>query len=257
MSGRPQVARPLAGRRRGRPAGPQLCTEKEADPTGGGRLEAIEAPRRRLRMTAAETSGGSRYGARDGFAVTTPDRPRPTLGADEKGLTAADCLRRAVAWFGGIGVIVERGPLRNGARYPSRVHGAACPELGPAPTASPSDSSRRSPIGGPTARLRIIRRAHTEALPGWPDHSNFPQKTWLPRPPATGHTPRPSRRAGTTSRVTTASRRGAFPPVHLRLYEHMFVPARCITGRRLRRIALLGYAGMPSAFQQPEERWLR
>ncbi len=49
---------------------------------------------------------------------------------DEKGATAAAFLRRAVAWFQGMGITVERVLSDNGACYLSRVHAAACQELG-------------------------------------------------------------------------------------------------------------------------------
>ena len=49
---RPQVVGPLAGRGRGRPAGPQLAAEG-CRPTPADRVAAIEALRR-LRMSAAE-----------------------------------------------------------------------------------------------------------------------------------------------------------------------------------------------------------
>jgi transposase InsO family protein len=49
---------------------------------------------------------------------------------DEKGPTAAAFLRRAVAWFKGMGITVERVLSDNGACYRSRAHAAACAELG-------------------------------------------------------------------------------------------------------------------------------
>jgi transposase InsO family protein len=49
---------------------------------------------------------------------------------DEKGATAAGFLRRAVAWFGGMGITVERVLSDNGSCYLSRVHAEACRELG-------------------------------------------------------------------------------------------------------------------------------
>ena len=50
--------------------------------------------------------------------------------ADEKGATAAAFLRRAVAWFKGMGVTVERVLSDNGACYRSDVHAEACAQLG-------------------------------------------------------------------------------------------------------------------------------
>jgi hypothetical protein len=50
--------------------------------------------------------------------------------ADEKGATAAGFLRRAVAWFKGMGITVERVLSDNGSCYRSRLHARACAELG-------------------------------------------------------------------------------------------------------------------------------
>ena len=71
--------------------------------------------------------------------------------ADEKGATAAGFLRRAVSWFKGMGIQVERVLSDNGACY--RSHAEACAELEMRhiftrpndlrPTARPSASSRR------------------------------------------------------------------------------------------------------------------
>jgi len=49
---------------------------------------------------------------------------------NEKGPTASDFLRRAVAWFKGMGITVERVLSDNGACYRSRAHADACAELG-------------------------------------------------------------------------------------------------------------------------------
>ncbi len=48
---------------------------------------------------------------------------------DEKGATAAGFLRRAVDWFMGMGIRVERVLSDNGACYRSGVHAQACAEL--------------------------------------------------------------------------------------------------------------------------------
>src|SRR3954452_1323953 len=50
--------------------------------------------------------------------------------ADERGVTAADFLRRGVAWFAERGIVVERVLSDNGACYRSRWHTEACSELG-------------------------------------------------------------------------------------------------------------------------------
>jgi len=49
--------------------------------------------------------------------------------ADERGHTAAEFLRRAVAWFRSMGITVER-VMSNGSCYRSRLHHQACQELG-------------------------------------------------------------------------------------------------------------------------------
>jgi len=49
--------------------------------------------------------------------------------ADEKGTTTAGFLRRAVSWFKGMGVQVERVLSDNGSCYRSAVHAQACAEL--------------------------------------------------------------------------------------------------------------------------------
>ena len=50
--------------------------------------------------------------------------------ADERGESAAGFLRRAVEWFGSMGITVERVMSDNGSCYRSTVHAAACRELG-------------------------------------------------------------------------------------------------------------------------------
>lgn len=49
---------------------------------------------------------------------------------DERGESAAAFLRRAIAWFAGFGIEVERVISDNGACYRSRAHALACRELG-------------------------------------------------------------------------------------------------------------------------------
>lgn len=50
--------------------------------------------------------------------------------SDERGQTAAGFLRRAVEWFGSMGITVERVMSDNGSCYRSHVHARACRELG-------------------------------------------------------------------------------------------------------------------------------
>jgi transposase len=49
--------------------------------------------------------------------------------ADERGPSAVGFLRRAVRWFGSMGISVERIMSDNGSCYRSKVHAAACREL--------------------------------------------------------------------------------------------------------------------------------
>jgi transposase InsO family protein len=49
---------------------------------------------------------------------------------DERGATAADFLKRAVAWFNSRGIKVERVMSDNGSCYRSRAHAVACRDLG-------------------------------------------------------------------------------------------------------------------------------
>jgi transposase InsO family protein len=49
---------------------------------------------------------------------------------DERGPTAATFLRRALQWFGSLGISVERVMSDNGACYRSSAHAASCQELG-------------------------------------------------------------------------------------------------------------------------------
>lgn len=50
--------------------------------------------------------------------------------SDERGETAVGFLRRGLEWFARLGVRVERVMTDNGSPYVSRVHAAACQELG-------------------------------------------------------------------------------------------------------------------------------
>jgi transposase InsO family protein len=49
---------------------------------------------------------------------------------DERAVTAVGFLRRAVEWFGSMGIAVERVMSDNGSCYRSHVHASACRELG-------------------------------------------------------------------------------------------------------------------------------
>ncbi len=50
--------------------------------------------------------------------------------ADERGATAVGFLRRAIAWFAGQGIEVERVMTDNGSPYVSAAHAGACRKLG-------------------------------------------------------------------------------------------------------------------------------
>ncbi len=116
--------------------------------------------------------------------------------ADEKGATAADFLRRAVAWFKGMGIVAERVLSDNGACYRSEVHAAACSELA---IRHLRTRPRRPQTNGKAERFiqtMTDRWAYgaiygssaerTAALPGWLDHYNFrrPHGSLRHRPPA-------------------------------------------------------------------------
>jgi transposase InsO family protein len=102
---------------------------------------------------------------------------------DEKGATAAGFLRRAVAWFRGMGVTVERVLSDNGACYRSRLHARACSELGmrhlfTRPYRPRTNGKAERFIQTMTNRCAYgaiygSSAERTAALPGWLDHYNF------------------------------------------------------------------------------------
>ena len=102
---------------------------------------------------------------------------------DEKGVTAAGFLRRAVDWFKGMGIEVERVLSDNGACYRSRVHGEACAELGmrhifTRPYRPQTNGKAERFIQTLTNRWAYgaiygSSAERTAALPGWLDHYNF------------------------------------------------------------------------------------
>jgi transposase InsO family protein len=103
--------------------------------------------------------------------------------ADEKGATAAGFLRRAVAWLAGMGVTVERVLSDNGSCYRSRVHAAACRELGMRHLFTRPYRPRTNGKAERFIQTLTNRWAYgaiygssaerTAALPGWLDHYNF------------------------------------------------------------------------------------
>src|SRR3954447_18479004 len=102
---------------------------------------------------------------------------------DEKGATAAGFLRRAVDWFKGMGVTVERVLSDNGACYRSDVHAMACAELGMRHLFTRPYRPRTNGKAERFIQTLTNRWAYgaiygssgerTAALPGWLDHYNF------------------------------------------------------------------------------------
>lgn len=115
---------------------------------------------------------------------------------DEKGATAAGFLRRAAAWFAGMGIRVERVLSDNGACYRSRLHAQACRELGmrhlfTRPYRPRTNGKAERFIQTLTNRWAYgaIYGSSAEraaALSGWLDHYNFRRRhgSLGHRPPA-------------------------------------------------------------------------
>jgi hypothetical protein len=103
--------------------------------------------------------------------------------ADEKGTTAAGFLRRAVAWFKGMGITVERVLSDNGSCYRSGVHARACAELDMRHLFTRPSRPRTNGKAERFIQTLTNRWAYgaiygssaerTAALPGWLDHYNF------------------------------------------------------------------------------------
>jgi transposase InsO family protein len=116
--------------------------------------------------------------------------------ADEKGATAAGFLRRAVAWFQGMGIKVERVLSDNGSCYRSEAHAAACSELGMRHLFTRPYRPRTNGKAERFIQTLTNRWAYgaiygssaerTAALPGWLDHYNFRRRhgSLGHRPPA-------------------------------------------------------------------------
>jgi transposase InsO family protein len=102
---------------------------------------------------------------------------------DEKGATAAGFLRRAVNWFKGMGIQVERVLSDNGACYRSAIHARACAELGMRHLFTRPYRPRTNGKAERFIQTLTNRWAYgaiygssaerTAALPGWLDHYNF------------------------------------------------------------------------------------
>jgi len=106
--------------------------------------------------------------------------------ADEKGATAAAFLRRAVRWFKGMGITVERVMSDNGACYRSGVHAEACAELGMRHLFTRPYRPRTNGKAERFIQTLANRWAYgavygssaerTAALPGWLTHYNFTRR---------------------------------------------------------------------------------
>jgi transposase InsO family protein len=102
---------------------------------------------------------------------------------DEKGATAAGFLGRAVNWFKGMGVSVERVLSDNGSCYRSGAHAKACTELGMRHIFTRPYRPRTNGKAERFIQTLTNRWAYgaiygssaerTAALPGWLDHYNF------------------------------------------------------------------------------------
>lgn len=115
---------------------------------------------------------------------------------DERGQTAADFLRRAVAWFASLGIQVEALMSDNGACYRSGVHSAACSELSlqhifTRPYRPRTNGKAERFIQTLTDRWAYgavfgSSAERTRALPGWLSHYNFRRRhgSLGHRPPA-------------------------------------------------------------------------
>jgi transposase InsO family protein len=125
---------------------------------------------------------------------------------NELGETAAEFLRRAVAWFESLGIRVERVLSDNGACYRSRTHAVACSELGIHRHLFTRPYRPRT--NGKAERFiqTLVNRwaygaiygcsdERTAALPGWLTHYNFRR-----RHGALGHKP-PGARLGELTNV--------------------------------------------------------
>jgi transposase InsO family protein len=99
---------------------------------------------------------------------------------DEKGATAAGFLRRAVAWFGSMGVAAERVMSDNGSCYRSTAHLRTCSELGIRHLLTHPYRPQTNGKAERFIKTLTERSAHgaiygssaerTAALPGWLEH---------------------------------------------------------------------------------------
>jgi transposase InsO family protein len=106
--------------------------------------------------------------------------------ADERGDSAAAFMRRAVAWFQSMGIKPERVLSDNGSCYRSRVHAAACRELGLRHSFTRPYRPRTNGKAERFIKTLADRWAYgaiyatsterTSALPGWLTHYNFTRR---------------------------------------------------------------------------------
>ncbi len=117
--------------------------------------------------------------------------------SDERGTTAAAFVTRAVAWFAGFGITVERVLSDNGSCYRSRVHALALAQLGirhlfTRPYRPRTNGKAERFIQTLTHRWAYgaiygSTAERTAALPGWLSHYNFrrPHGSLSHKPPGT------------------------------------------------------------------------
>ena len=161
-----RAAQPLRAKapRRARPRRRQ---EARADRSGAGH-RVTGQPQRQTAATGAERGCG--VAGWEFVHVCVDDATRLAyveVLADERGETAAGFLRRAVAWFASMGITVERVMSDNGSCYRSRVHAAACRELGLAPLlhpALPAAHQRQGRALHPDASQPVGLRRHLRQL---------------------------------------------------------------------------------------------
>ena len=116
---------------------------------------------------------------------------------DEKGASAAAFLRRAVAWFKGMGIAVERVLSDNGSCYRSQLHAQVCRELGMRHLFTRPYRPRTNGKAERFIQTLVNRWAYgaiyassterTATLSGWLNHYNFkrPHGSLSHKPPGT------------------------------------------------------------------------
>jgi transposase InsO family protein len=105
---------------------------------------------------------------------------------DERAVSAIGFLRRAVEWFGSMGIAVERVMSDNGSCYRSKAHASACRELGLKHLFTQPYRPRTNGKAERFIQTLQNRWAYgaiyansaerTAALPGWLNHYNFTRR---------------------------------------------------------------------------------